>query len=348
MHKHNFLILLALSTVLGACNTGVLSDPVNSDDSSLWDIRLNHQAILMSTIAPYDTVWLDVIGRNTKGERVPFDGTPKFRSSSRSISVDSLGNVQVLAATSEAWIIAEVVNRNIRYRDSVRIRVVNQLPSSPIRSLRFIVDSAKQAANILTPFFISTPLEKQITVEALGENGDVINGAYVRFWVSDSISASVNPYTGSFRGLMPGKRVWVYAGATILGEPVLDSTEILVTDPVYVSARVVMTYPNGSKTPVYKFVPDELVVGVGGTVNFSIAPDSTRYDVQFTDSLDVSPGKISGLPDAYNEVFFGIAGGNIPVIADPEQSLSGRSFPRAGRYRYWSDSLHSEAVIVVR
>lgn len=346
MRKPYNILFVILGIVLAGCQADSIESPMQSDDLLIWDVRLTHQALLMSTQSPYDTISLGIVPRNAKGLPIAHNGTVNFRTSSRDISVDSLGFVRVSKAVNEAWVTADLVEDNIRYKDSVRIRVVDWAPPSAIASMSLSADSDQQPAYVKIITFFQAPSDKAIVARALDVDGEVISGAYFRYWVSDPSSATVDANNGSFRGLIPNRKVWVYGAGTFFGVPVLDSIEISVTEPLFVRVGVTAYYPKGTTTPILKFSPEQIVVGVGGAVSFS-RYDSVGYDVNFEDSLSVEAARVSSLPDPVNVGLFGPTPGNIANIIS-DGLIAARTFPRPGRYRFWSDSLKSEGVIVVK
>lgn len=343
----NFIYFLLICTL--GCKSNGLDSPALSTDMDVWDIRLNHQAILMSTIAPYDTVRLDIIGRNAKGIPIVHDGTVTFFTRSRNVYVDSSGVVRALQAIDEAWVIAEFVEGNIRYTDSARIRVVDTLSSSIAERLE--IESAVTSHPAAVPFFfdIVLPFDTQVSSRVFLSDGTILLNPYVRYWSSNPTIATVGSYDGVFRGLMPGKSVYVYAGATVFGHTVLDSVQINITNPTFVKVGTGACRSCAGSIREKRFSPSLIEIGVGGSVWFQSPADSSTYDIIFEDSLDLAVFSTGdplldmlfqeGLPELFGT-------GNVHTT----DSLSGaiRRFMRPGRYRYKSITLNSEGEILVR
>ncbi len=346
MHKLYNILFVILGIVLAGCQADSIESPMQSEDSMIWDIRLTHQALLMSTQSPYDTISLDIVSRNAKGLPIAHNGTVNFRTSSRDISVDYRGLVRVSKAINEAWIIADLVEDNFRYKDSVRIRVVDWTPSSTIASVSLSSASDQQPAYVKILAFYQSPSDKAIVAKALDIDGEIISGTYFRYWVSDPSVATVDANNGNFRGLIPNRKVWVYGAGTFFGIPVLDSIEISVTEPLFVQVGVTAYYPKGTTIPILRFSPAEVVVGVGGAIGF-YPHESVSYDVKFEDSLSAEVARVPGLSGAINAALFGSKSGNIANNLT-DGVIAARTFAHAGRYRFWSDSLKSEGVVVVK
>src|SRR5687767_8323567 len=136
------LITFALSALicLGCRGDDAIFAPPLDLETLYWDLRAPHNAVQLSTTAPYDTVQLTAIPLTPKGaiwisagETAVDEGPTVWRSTdSVRVRVSSTGLVKALGATAgPVFVTAAKQVNNVTRMDSILVRVVADPAPSP-------------------------------------------------------------------------------------------------------------------------------------------------------------------------------------------------------------------------
>lgn len=366
MTRGSVAILLGASLACGSDTTGTAPLP----GSQLYmQLTLNHHAITLATVAPYDTITLIATPRNADGAPLPATARPTFATSDTSITIDSTGLVRVFAAATKTGIVvtARLTVRGVTLVDTAYVNVIQQssaaaVPVMTALQLRPVAgDSAIRAGIISTEDPVTQTFAFPFVTTA---TGDSIPNTVVRFASSNPLVAVFqSPTIGTVSAVSIG-RVLLTAEATVYGRRTVDSLWYTVGWP---TAAVVKygSYLANSSLPVLPNtfqLGDSVVVGQGGKVfwvNHTEESADNLLDVVFDD-----PTAAGATPDSsyLASPFYGIyslppdVGGNIPAFAtlpptvffDPNEpfwidtatNIRVRTFPRVGVY-HWH-SLHQK------
>lgn len=278
--------VLSVAALLG-CSADFVAAPVEFDESMVWDITLNHKSLVMSLSEPFDTITLEVVPRNVYRQTLPVKGTTYFTSTTRELIIDSIGKVQALGKTDLGWVLVEFVSGNIRLKDSVAVTIIDTADYEPVDSLSMDIGgvTSQPMFSAMGVGLISLWREKDLVVKGIPFNSDTVvsYSLPMRYWVSDTTVAVIDPLSGSLTGLIPDREVWVYSAVTFLGRVLIDSAKIEIVPPRLGTIGVSYSYADGSKVAAKRFSPDLIEISIGGTVTFSVVDDSVMYDVSFSD-----------------------------------------------------------------
>jgi hypothetical protein len=328
-----------------------------SDDPYL-SLSLNARRAVMSTVAPYNTLQLVPMPRTASGAALTDSVEVQYTTQDTTLAVTPDGLVTALHPTSSSWVLARVrdLRQGITHVDTLYVRITTATPSAPLKTFaiqRPAGDSAKIGIyNSTYQYALDT-----VRVAATAENGtDLLPDVWVRYAVSDSAIAKVDPNKGIVTGLRLGQ-VTVYATTTYYGVTKTDSLRMTIGYPVAASVYVqYMASPTVVGEYIRYFSPSTITIGVGGTIFFralsSFAGPDLDTDVVFDDPSAAQPSLLTGLSTG---------SGNIGPI--PSRYLNGvlnpacvpstvcngesRSFPVAGTYHYHSALYGTSGTIIV-
>jgi hypothetical protein len=347
------------SLALAGCSDG--SGVSGLSTNPYVTLQLNVRSAVMSTVAPYNTLQLTATPYLASGAVANDSIVATFKTKDTTLSITPDGLVTAHTKTPSTWIAVSLRDpaRNITHIDTLFVTVTDQVPTSPMVTFsihRPPGDSAKVAIyDAAVGLFQDT-----VRVAASAEDGtDLQPVLRVRYLVSDSAIATINPASGVVTGMRPGEVV-IWATTTYYGVTKTDSMRMTIGNPV--SATVYSEIrPSATVAGEYVrvFNPSTITIGVGGTILFSQAirldgPD-IGTDVVFDDPSAAQP---STLPVSWLDT----GTGNIGPL--PSLTLNGafnpdcfvsfsycagatRSFPVAGTYHYHSALYGTSGTIVV-
>ena len=353
-------LVFAVLPLAAACQGDHLTPPPPIDPAILyWDLSLNHEAVTLSTTAPYDTLTLIATPRNAAGEPLLGLPTPVFRSTDPARVVVTHEGVLIAAQVTSQPIavIATITTDNLKHEDTVRVRVVAD-PAPPVVSTFSIQpvppDSAKSPE---TFFFYYYLLNRLVRVADAGgaplatttvdfDPSDLapvpvsIPDVLVSFQSSDTNIAKIERRSAG-NGLeifaLVGYRrgaVKIYATTTLFGVKKVDTLDFRIGYPVVQFVdQYLDTLATGAIVPV--LTDSVITVGTGGLVAWYLP----HTDLTFADPTNVAACKNA-------ESYYGYAGlyylasctdtdiGNIP---NPNPNgYQGRVFAAPGSYSYQS------------
>jgi plastocyanin len=340
MRKYTSLLIAAvLCGALSACQAdNPLGPAPDAPDHALWNITVNHRAILMSTVAPYDTVRLVSTALDAEGRAITDAPPATFTTTSQAITIGPDGLVTALTPAFGVTVVAKLSYHNTTSSDTIVINITNN-PAPPKVTTYSLTpaaydmsplpkDSAVMYAGILSPY------DTQLQVTVLDDHDTPIPNVIMRYTSSDTARLLVDAHSGyAYKWLnqRPGK-VTMTAESTIYGVAVRDTLVITIKDALDWFVNVVVSQPAGSTTPSVRFQPDSLVLLPGGGVRFSNFT-TVAVDVTFDD-----PGAAVVWP------MIPSGSGNIEAW---KGGFKGRAFMEPGVYTFHSTLYGATGKIVV-
>jgi hypothetical protein len=338
--------VLALVLVLTACasDAAVSPAPITDVARMYWALTLDHHAVTLSTVAPYDTIRLTATPRTVSGEPLSDLPAPVFASldlDRAAVSADGL--VHVLKSGSRIPIMATLAVGNLRHADTVLINVTDVAPPPVLAALSIhplAGDSAKSA------LAISTTLEAR----AIAGDSTAIFGLVVYYSSLDRTIATIDRTTGAVQALRVG-HVMMIATATAYGVTKADTLPFTIGYPVLQYLSITAQH-NANGQTVGAFPPNSIIMGPGGAVWFS-NQTTIATDVTFDDPTNVLQVDAYCVPP-FSILFPLLCGsGNIEAFAlDPEGPIASngfraRRFPVPGTYPFHSTINGTSGTIVV-
>jgi hypothetical protein len=301
------VLLLGSLSGCGSDTTG----PAASAGPLYWQLQLNHHAVTLATVAPYDTIHLTATPLDPTGASIPTTANPVYTvlNQDTSLTIDSTGFVQV-HWTGETHQNVVVVARlrvggavGATLTDTVMFNIVHLTGSAPqFDTLLFqpiAGDSARRAVvdragNVGSQTFDAPAVQTP--------DGSAIADALVHYRSSDPLVASFASTTTTgtpmVNAISPGV-VLLTAEATVFGKRRVDSLRYTVGYPLQVLCfyglgqfRVVRGKPIPDSTNTLSL--GTITVGQGGAVmwgNGVAVTTDDSLDVQFDDTTG-----IEGLP----------------------------------------------------
>jgi hypothetical protein len=264
-----------------------------------WQVTLNHHAITLATVAPYDTIHLVATPRTVDGTPIPTTALPVFTANDTSIMIDSLGMVRVHGTQTKTNIIvtARLTVQGTTLVDTAYVNVVQQTSAATVPVMQSLQlrpvtgDSAIRSGITATgepgTQTFASPLVTTVS-------GDSIPNVVVRFASANPLIASFeDPRVGTVTAVATG-RVLLTAEATVYGRRQVDSLWYTVGWPV----EGLVQY-GGIESYVYS-PPDlpnrlqqgaDIVINQGGMViwvNSTWGRTDNSLDVQFDDTTAVA------------------------------------------------------------
>lgn len=335
--------LAACAALTLACASDV-SAPQPPDGNQLyWALTLDHHAVALSTVAPWDTIRLVATPRNADGAVLTGLPAPTFRASDTgSVRVSPDGLVTALEAGSDVRVVASLTAEGITLEDTTVVAVTTDAaPPTPL-TYAIQLPAGDSAALPVASVFLGLGT-KLLGIAATDGTGAPVAGLPAYFTSSDPTIATIDRSAGLVTAIRPGQ-VTIHAATTAYGAPMRDSLVLIVTPPTSVLAFVLARTPVGSTTPVSYFDPGTVRLATGGEI-FWINQSGQAVDIVFDDPSQV--GEAPDLPD-------GSGGGNIPDLPGDSTAqangriFAGRSFPVPGTYSYHSERYGTTGKIVVQ
>lgn len=277
-----YLQLVPCMIVVACGAENVDPPPIADADTVFWALELNHHAVAMSTVPPYDTLSLEATPRNHQGETMHGLGAPWYVSRDPArVAVTREGRVVALGhVAAPVAVIATLTVNDVTHADTVMVVVDDQ--ASPPRLKTFSAhpvppDSAKTGSGPLDylPLFASDSNDVPLAMTS-GFNA----GYPVRYRSSDPTVGSIDPTSGAITGSRPG-RVTMYASTTLYGIAKADTVAWRIGWPIMASLGLAIQSAGGLTAPA--FFPSEVIVGTGAVVSWVIHPPIPETDITFDD-----------------------------------------------------------------
>ncbi len=303
--RHAFVpAVLATGTLMSTgCN---LSDTGLSayrpPDQYFAVLALEHHAINLSTVDPYDTLTLHTIRTMGDGSVVP--GEVTYSVDKPNISVTN-GVLKAHSAVAKAVVRVTLTYGTITRTDSAVVSVIGIAPD-PLRAFGLRLPTGDSA---------KTAVDKSKTIPFLREatSGATLSTLLVSLVSSDTMIAAMTQANNgvSIIPRRPG-RVVLATSTFAYGAVWRDSLVFTVGWPVFFSTAAVERFTSGSVTPVLDFVHRDMTIGVGGCVGWQNNSATTDIDIQFDDPSHVGPP--DGRVCLFNYLLGSPVGGNIAAF----------------------------------
>lgn len=333
------MVAYATFLLVTACSAPSLADiaiPSGDIESAYWQLTFEYGAINLSMTAPYDTIQLNVIPRNSAGaplQNISEKATFQV-SDERRLYVDSSGLLKALAVGNHLKIVAKMTIGDVTHFDTTVVSVFPEAPTQAFDRLSIqpvFPDSAKWSSGVLggkaiIPQFLDhngLPLQSTAGVD--------VSGLIVKYWTPDKSRISImNPYQGWLEAGRTGHAM-IYAATYAFGVERRDSVLYTIGWP---SDRFVWLR---EKNGITWLDPTEVTVRAGGYV-FWFNPDNNKNTVTITfdDSTKVLPG------------YIGEESGNIESIVPGTLFTVSRQFVEPGIYTYRDKAGHFVGRVIVR
>jgi hypothetical protein len=327
LRRGALLALLLAGTVLACGGDDPVTAPAPTTDGAqlYWALALDHRAITLSTVAPYDTLRLAATPRNAGGGTLPVSSSVTFTSSDpATVRVDPDGLVHAVSPGAGALVVAALQHGGVTRTDTAVVNVTAEAQPPVLAQLTLEpvpADSAKIAA------FTSAPL----SVVAADTAGQPIPGLAVACTSSNPLPpiAVLDPGCQFVFALHPGQ-LQIVASATAYGVTKVDTLRFTIG---YQLVNAVTMRP---RTPTL----GTATIGVGGIVQW-VNLTGQPVDVTFDDSTNVAedPSCACG---AGNIASFGVAD-----TTDFVANVRRRRFPMPGTYPFRSATTQASGTIVV-
>jgi plastocyanin len=358
---------LLAGLLLAACageSAAPFAPATGADATGLyWGLTLNHHAVTLSTVAPYDTMALVATARDARGAALEGLGTVAYTSSDPSrVQVSADGHVRALQSVQGVTVTAELLVGNVRHTDQTTF-VVTDEPAPPTLAHLSIhpqpPDSTTWSLSGDGSFFhlpgngnagFATP--KAVFGSGTDAQGTPIPGLNLAFSASDTTVARVVGF-GPVMVLFPMKpgRVSFIASTTAYGVTLADTVQFTIVMPVLQIVKIRPRQVSLGGPDQITFGPADITVAPGGAVLW-LNLSGTQADVVFDDPTNVvEHGAISCANpdeplDAGNIAAFGVPQDSLAPSLDAENCRS-RRFPVAGVYPYHTSLTGATGRVVV-
>jgi hypothetical protein len=332
-------VAAAIALVLSGCaGDAVAPSPSINDPQMFWALALDHRAVTLSTVAPYDTIRLTATPLTINGE--PLSGLPAPTFTSLDLDraqVSADGLVRVIKSGTKIPVLATLTVGNLQHADTVFINATN-VTTPPVLAAFSIHPAPGDSAKV------AMGNSKVLTARAKDADSTAITGITVYYTTSDRTTATIDRATGRLQGLHPG-HVSVIATATVYGVTKADTLPYTFGYPVLLFLNI-RAQINASGQIVNAFSPAQLVGGPGVVVLIN-NQTSEASDVTFDDPTNVAQ---DDLHCAFIPAYCG-SGNVAPFVRDttsPTGSIGrARRFPVPGTYPYHSTTFGTSGTIVV-
>lgn len=317
------LIALITCITVIACSSDKVG--ITNPADQLLMVRMNRNAVTLSTIKPYDTISLSALAYTGTGQLIP-DIVPAFTSSSESVHVTDDGFVTAYGIITDAFVVATYRYKTVSRSDTTWINVTQSPAPASLSSFSVSLDTSAGA-----------PINEDLTVNisAIDINSRNISSRIaVNLRVSDERIAKVDR-SKVFNGITAEEYVTIYASATVFGVDYVDSFTVKTDWPLQVVVAVVQSI-DASGSPTSYFNPSSVTIYRGGTL---VICNCKSLGVHNPIGLDIvfdrpENALISPL------LWFPTATGNIEMLlgveGDPFSSMQARSFSVPGTYTFKS------------
>lgn len=358
---HRLILSVIAIVAVSSCSVQEIKQPYRSGENDFWDVLVNHRAVTMATVAPFDTITLTATPRNYLGHKIVIEGTVSYWSGDKALKVDSTGMVKALGVVTTAWVFASYSYGGMTHTDSVLFKVTAGAPSieAGLLSLELAPgDSAKHAVGVPDGIFGTTPSDKRPAVSLISTLNTKMTGFPIRYSTSDSTIMRVNQTTGAMRGLRPDSRAYLRAEATVYGKELKDSIEYYIGYPLMYHIGTSWKAPVGTGQFAGNWAPAfDIIVGTGAVVVWHAEGALKSFNVKFDRTEGI------GASELHCILFQDCTFGDIPLIPQQEELIDitvsppeinlvsgvrARQFNQSGDFQFHSDSLEGRATISVR
>lgn len=341
-------VLVPVVLIVGGCSgdAAVAPPPVTDVSRMYWALTLDHHAVTLSLVAPYDTIRLTATPRNAAGESLSELPAPTFTSTDlERVQVDADGLVHARKVGSQVKVVASLAYGNILHADTVVITVTNTATPPVLGSLS--IDPADKTPADSAKIPVNTT--KTLTAITKNTAGTTISGLAVYYASLDPTVATIDRSSGLITPHRVG-RVTLIAAATAYGVTKVDTVPFTITHASQVPTQIALQ-PGANGQATWGFTVSRITITKGGVVLFINLPATNpTIDVMFDDPTNVAAASQFCVPPA---ITHGCGTGNIeafggnPAAAGPANNNRARSFPVPGTYQFYSTILGTGGTITV-
>lgn len=326
--------------------------PITDPELMYMTLTLDHKAINLSTVAPYNSIQLTATPRDAHDAPMTGLPLPTFRSTDTTrIVVTADGMVQARRSGTGIRVIAELAaDGNIFHADTAFINVTTtatppvldslSLPSGATRGL-----DPRIATGVLYLIFAGMNPFTSIRAQAFSTDGTEITGLVIHYRSLKPEIADVAP-TGDFSSIFTVGQFGFVATTTAYGVTRADTTLFTITLPTYQNVRIIAG-PDGKPA----FTPTEVALKAGGLM-FWFNESEQAVDVTLDDpaSATTAPAAVCATATQFGGDPATFCGeGNMAPFADNDNSLAdarARQFNAPGTYTYRTSTGATGRIVV--
>ena len=330
--------------------------PITDPAALFMSLTLDHKAINLSTVAPFDELQLTATPRDANGAAMVGMAAPTIRSSDTTkVSVTPDGRLQARAPGDGIRVIAELVAEgNVRHADTAIVNVTSDsaphmldvLSLDPVgeEAVWPMVPLQSVLGQILFALSSGRSFQPAFDLKTLDSEGNPIPGLAVDYESLDPDIVTLHPTFGTITLLQPGD-ARVVVRTTAYGVSIADTTVFTVTLPMI---NAVAIQPGAQDSPP-TVQPKTLTVRPGGYVFWS---NTTADSVSVTFDDPENAHGIEEICSALGATFPAHCdSGNIaPFMSDEGsffQNTRGRHFTEPGTYTFHIEPLGVTGKVVV-
>lgn len=340
------VVFMGVGASVLACSDYTPVSPTPQTDEFYWAVKVDHPAVLLSMTPPTNTLQLHATPYSVYGDSLVVDSlvTPSRvvweSADTLTVHVSQTGVLTALKTTTRVNVYATLTVGDITRRDTIWVGVTATAPSDLDSLVLFVPSQAKTV-----PAGGSLPL----SVRARLQNGNLISGVPVRYYVNNRWLATFKTTTGLLYGIMPDDSVTVTAVTTVYGATRRDSLFLYTGWPIrsVVPVFTIAAQAAPNNTIVYTPKIMELKGGPGSSFSWinqsGFSPKNAlgashsggmKFDIIF-DHPELAGAFLPGLPPSSP---FGQSGNILQVAFDTtgaDGSLSAwRKFTEPGDHYY--------------
>lgn len=287
------LFPLVAALAVAGCTPDSLAPSPDADPSRLyWALTLDHHAVTLSTIPPYDTLTLFATPHTVNGETLTGDTLTFTSSDGDRVQVDAHGVLRAIGPTQNVVVVATLTRGDLTHSDTTYVTVTTATPVPVLGALSIEPPPGDSAKHSLTGTFLQP--QKALTAVLTDTAHRQLTGLAVRYESLDPTTANIDPLSGLITPSRVGP-VTFTASATAYGVTRADTLDFTIGLPLLIPVTVQRGLDaNGNVAAV--FTPNDIVIGVGGDVYFHWnASTSPSTDVTFDDPSKVYPDDLACL-----------------------------------------------------
>ncbi len=335
------LIVVGFLLVNGACGSDDPTQVPASDVATLyWAFELNHHAITLSKISPWDTVQLSGVAKTYKGDTIRFDSkTIQFESlDSNAVSVTPTGLIRGKTVTGGISVIARLTIGRVTYSDTAIVKVVENSAPKQLQSIS-IQPTPPDSAKISTTTF---PFTVQRFLKRTAVDNTQMSEILMYYRSENPLALGVDRKTGTVANPLINRRlgkVKIIASAYAYGISRADTLDLTIGYPLLSKMFFrLRAKADGTGVEVYADMGNPVTIGVGGVVSFNAGALSDTVYVIFDDTTHIEISSRRG--DAGESISTSLIG-NVVTREDPIYlGIISRRFTAPGEYVFRDTKHH--------
>ncbi len=257
-------VFIAIGASVIACSDYAVVSPTLHTDEFYWALKVDHPAVLLSMTAPTNTLQLHATPYTIHGDTLVVDSlvTPPSivweSSDTMAVHVSPTGVLTARKTVTRVNVYATMTVDDITRRDTVWVGVTATAPSVLDSFVLFVPSQAN---------VVPAGGSLSLSVRARLQNGSLVSGVPVRYYVDNRWLATFKTTVGLLYGIVPDDSVNVTAVTTVYGETRRESLFLYTGWPV----RLI--------TPIFTLIaeaaPNNSIVYTPRSVDLKGGPGST-------------------------------------------------------------------------